>query len=76
MNYCESCLTRHDKNPIFKDHRVLDKTAESSNEAFCKVHRGEQVKIVIDKIVIAEEGISHIHNHFFFPLQKYEYHSK
>ena len=43
MNYCVSCLTRHDKNPIFKDHRVIDKTSDSSNEAFCKVHKGEQV---------------------------------
>ena len=44
MNYCNACKERHDKNPIFKDHRVLDKQSENTSDIFCKVHKSETVK--------------------------------
>ena len=46
MSYCDPCKNKHDKNPIFKDHRVLDKSVEKSDNMFCKVHKGEQVKFL------------------------------
>lgn len=44
MNYCKACRDRHDRNPVFKEHRTLDKEAESSSDIFCKMHKTEAVK--------------------------------
>ncbi|ELT93942.1 hypothetical protein CAPTEDRAFT_89730, partial [Capitella teleta] len=44
MNYCDSCMKKHNKNPLFKAHQVLDKATEKSSDFFCKVHKGESGK--------------------------------
>ena len=44
MSYCEPCLKKHKKNPIFKGHRVVDKQIEKSDSVLCSVHKTEQVK--------------------------------
>ena len=42
-NYCDDCLERHDKNPVFKGHQVLDKSSDVAKDVFCRVHSHEQV---------------------------------
>ncbi len=44
MNYCDSCLRRHSKNPLFKKHQLVDKSKAESEGLACKSHPGEQGK--------------------------------
>ena len=45
MNYCEDCFIRHDRNPLFKDHKIIDKsTGGGASDFICKVHSKEQGK--------------------------------
>ena len=44
-NYCDDCLHRHDNNPVFKGHQVLDKGSDVAKDVFCKVHSTEQVRL-------------------------------
>ena len=42
MGYCKDCIKKHEKNPIFKNHKVSTKSGEQSGEhASCKVHENE-----------------------------------
>ncbi|KAK2154207.1 hypothetical protein LSH36_274g00031 [Paralvinella palmiformis] len=43
MSYCSSCLKKHDKNPVFKSHRVVnDKDRQQLMQFVCRVHPDEQ----------------------------------
>ena len=44
INYCDSCTKKHNKNPIFKNHQMIDKSEQTSTDALCSVHKGEHVK--------------------------------
>ena len=44
MNYCDACLKRHNKNPLFKTHQVLDKSEDTVSDFYCKMHPGEPGK--------------------------------
>ena len=45
MGYCKDCIKKHEKNPIFKNHKVSSKGGPASVEhAQCKVHANEQAK--------------------------------
>ena len=43
MNFCDSCLKKHSKNPLFKSHNVSTKGRENkTSDLSCKVHKKEQ----------------------------------
>ena len=45
MGYCSNCIKKHEKNPIFKNHKVTSKSAALVSEhALCRAHEGEQAK--------------------------------
>ena len=45
MGYCSNCVKKHEKNPIFKNHKVTTKAAVVATEhASCRTHEGEQAK--------------------------------
>ncbi|KAI0211859.1 hypothetical protein LSAT2_003267, partial [Lamellibrachia satsuma] len=39
VNYCNGCLLKHNKNPIFKDHTIVEKSLQENlaTELTCKI---------------------------------------
>ena len=43
MNYCDNCLNKHGKNPVFKNHQVVNSNdRDRSAQMVCRVHSDEQ----------------------------------
>ena len=63
ISYCRECLEKHNKNPIFKDHRVVDKAQKETSDVFCSTHNTEQVKSPIHFKIFDKNEIYH---HIYF----------
>ncbi len=43
--YCQTCIVKHNNNPVFMSHQVVDKgTGSDSGDVYCKVHQSELAK--------------------------------